>query len=881
GTYDHSKNRNLNFQDSYDGTGVRNLTLMGKYGADTTIIDLNGSDFLDITSGESDSRIEGLKIINSSSGAIRLSNSSVNISNCIFENNSNQEFENGGAILLDNTNQPVMITNTLFKGNSSQWRGGAIDFWNDGAELVLMNCVFDNNNANETGGAINKDFNTNLTIVNSLFLNNTIQQTWGAAGVNIMSDNGSVEIVNSIFIDNTRSDGTDGDVDGTAYVDHCILQSETSPVFNYGENFIFPDEQLLNDPENGDYALDEYSPAIGLGLDEFYSDIVNDDIIISEELGIDYLGNARVQPAGSHPDLGPIEHTRWEQRRKVFYVDVSGSDSNDGLSAGAPLLTLGEAFNKSVIRDTIELAAGTYAGVNNRDLNFNGVDRIIRSTDGAASTIIDCENLGHAFVLENGETDSTIISGITIQNGSSDDGGAVDIDGADPIFDGVIFKDNYASVSGGAVYASDSYAEFVNCVFVGNHAAAAGAFAFSDGAVTLDFITAVGNHGDDDVSFSGDVSISNSILWGNSPVDDAADVTYSDVMGGNAGTGNYNGRPGFTDGFNGDFTLKDWSPVIGQASAENAVLYDIEGNARSDSIPDMGAYENTLDAATTYTRHYWYVSTWGSDSVSTNMGAYENPFATIQHALNHGIYDDEIHIAPGAYSESLNNWGKDLLIVGGAVPSDVTIDGNFEINGGSPALYDLHLTNNNGTNDALQINNDAVVTMYNLLITNSNYAGVTVNNDAIATMYNLTIYGNTTGIYDNSTGTVSAVNSILWNNTAETYGTPTITYSDVEDGYTGTGNIDSDPDFVAAENGDFNLQITSPCIDAGDSTYAYDSDSTVTDMGAFPLIREFLTDTSAGNIVVTGDESAVITNDFTLNENDTLFVEPGADVYFD
>ena len=29
GTYDHSKNRNLNFQDSYDGTGVRNLTLMG------------------------------------------------------------------------------------------------------------------------------------------------------------------------------------------------------------------------------------------------------------------------------------------------------------------------------------------------------------------------------------------------------------------------------------------------------------------------------------------------------------------------------------------------------------------------------------------------------------------------------------------------------------------------------------------------------------------------------------------------------------------------------------------------------------------------------------------------------------------------------------
>ena len=74
-------------------------------------------------------------------------------------------------------------------------------------------------------------------------------------------------------------------------------------------------------------------------------------------------------------------------------------------------------------------------------------------------------------------------------------------------------------------------------------------------------------------------------------------------MGGsNDGEGNYNGRPGFIDGLDGNFHLQDWSPVIGQASAASAVLYDIEGNARSDSIPDMGAYENALDAATTYAK---------------------------------------------------------------------------------------------------------------------------------------------------------------------------------------------------------------------------------------------------------------------------------------
>jgi len=634
---------------------------------------------------------------------------------------------------------------------------------------------------------------------------------------------------------------------------------------------------------SSDYALDEYSPAIGLGLDEFYSNILDDDIVISEELDIDYLGNDRIQPAGSHPDLGPIEHERWEQRRKVFYVNVNGSDSNDGLTSVTSLLTLGAAFNKSVVRDTIELASGTYAGTGNRDLNFGGVDRIIRSTYGAETTIIDCENMGQAFILENGETDSTIISGITIKKGVAENGGAVYIDGADPIFENVIFGNNSATTSGGAVYASDSHSEFVNCVFVDNHAPESGAVVADVGDVMLDFVTAVGNHGDDDISFSGSLNISNSILWGNSPIDDNVDVTYSDVMGGNDGEGNYNGRPGFIDGLDGDFHLQDWSPVIGQASAASAVLYDIEGNARSDSIPDMGAYENTLDAATTYTRQNFYVSTSGSDSVVANMGTEENPFETIQHALNHAIYDDEVHISAGTYNESLNNWGKDILIVGsGDHPeNDVNIDGFFEITGGSPALYDLHLTNNDGTNDVLQINNDAVVTLYNLLITDSEYSGVTINNTAVVYMYNMTIYGNWTGVYENTLGSVSVFNSILWNNTTSMYGLPAITYSNVEGGLSGTGNINADPVFVDTLSGDFNLQINSPCIDAGNPLTEYDADSTVVDMGAFPLIRELLAGTSTENVDITEDEPAVFTEDYTLAEDDTLFIESGSYLYFE
>ncbi|MDP7246795.1 MAG: hypothetical protein QF389_09500, partial [Planctomycetota bacterium] len=43
-------------------------------------------------------------------------------------------------------------------------------------------------------------------------------------------------------------------------------------------------------------------------------------------------------------------------------------------------------------------------------------------------------------------------------------------------------------------------------------------------------------------------------------------------------------------------------------------------------------------------------------------------------------------------------------------------------------------------------------------------------------------------------------------------GTPLITYSDIEGGWEGEGNIDTDPLF----NEDYTLQAGSPCIDAGD-----------------------------------------------------------------
>ena len=76
------------------------------------------------------------------------------------------------------------------------------------------------------------------------------------------------------------------------------------------------------------------------------------------------------------------------------------------------------------------------------------------------------------------------------------------------------------------------------------------------------------------------------------------------------------------------------------------------------------------------------------------------------------------------------------------------------------------------------------------------------------------------GIYCSSSVTIT--NCILWENSAgsEIYGgSPGVTYSDVQGGWPGEGNIDADPLFLGGF--DYHLTIHSPCIDAGADAGVY------------------------------------------------------------
>ena len=108
-----------------------------------------------------------------------------------------------------------------------------------------------------------------------------------------------------------------------------------------------------------------------------------------------------------------------------------------------------------------------------------------------------------------------------------------------------------------------------------------------------------------------------------------------------------------------------------------------------------------------------------------------------------------------------------------------------------------------------------------------------LNNNTISRNQANMSYGHGGGLEGNFTG----VNNIIYGNFAalspEIYdGYFMFTYTCCATSISGTGNITSNPLWVDPDNGNFNLQPASPCIDTGSPTWPLDPDSTRADMGA-------------------------------------------------
>ncbi|MDO9576689.1 MAG: right-handed parallel beta-helix repeat-containing protein [Candidatus Cloacimonadales bacterium] len=107
---------------------------------------------------------------------------------------------------------------------------------------------------------------------------------------------------------------------------------------------------------------------------------------------------------------------------------------------------------------------------------------------------------------------------------------------------------------------------------------------------------------------------------------------------------------------------------------------------------------------------------------------------------------------------------------------------------------------------------------------------VILRNNTIAENFSTGVFGQ----YQESE--VEIINTIIWNNqpttASQVYGENiTANYCDIQNGYSGIGNINSDPLFEDPAVGNFSLTLQSPCINAGEPESALDPDGTIADIG--------------------------------------------------
>ncbi len=150
--------------------------------------------------------------------------------------------------------------------------------------------------------------------------------------------------------------------------------------------------------------------------------------------------------------------------------------------------TIQAGIDASVNGDTVLLADGTYTGIGNYNIDFNGKSITVKSSGGAENCIIDCQQLGRGFLSYNGET--VTFEGLTIKNGDAGEhnGGAIYFHhSSSSSFTDCIFASNSANWGGAVYYERSSFSSsFTNCTFTSNSANWGGAvyYFFSSSSLT-------------------------------------------------------------------------------------------------------------------------------------------------------------------------------------------------------------------------------------------------------------------------------------------------------------------------------------------------------------------------------------------------------------
>ncbi len=272
-------------------------------------------------------------------------------------------------------------------------------------------------------------------------------------------------------------------------------------------------------------------------------------------------------------------------------------------------------------------------------------------------------------------------------------------------------------------------------------------------------------------------------------------------------------------------------------------------------------------------------------SDSNEIGSAEHPFDSIQKAIDYALDTEIITVLPGTYTGNGNREidfsGKAITVRSQDGAHDCIIDCQgvgrgfvFESREGSESVLEgVTITNGKAVYGAGICIKSSSPTIQNCLF-KGNWAsgpgrriptgpgGAIYSEDSNFALTNCTFSGNSAdglgGSLFSDGGFPTLTNCIFWGNRPNeiqaNMDTPIVTYSNIQGGFIGQGNIDVDPLFADPEMGDFHLKsqagcwdqtsqawiqddVTSPCIDAGDPNSNWMAEPSANDerinMGAY------------------------------------------------
>ena len=452
----------------------------------------------------------------------------------------------------------------------------------------------------------------------------------------------------------------------------------------------------------------------------------------------------------------------------AFILTIFGSRAVQATTIEVPgdVPTIQGAITAATNGDTVLVAPGTYV---EHDISFGGKAIRVTGTNPTdsvtvATTVVDADSLGRGFVFTSGETSSATLAGLTVKNAyyASASGGGAYVSSASPTFTYVVFRRNVGK-GGAGVKLNDSLSRFTSCDFLDNETIAAyvgdgGAVDFSNADPVFTNCRFVDNTSWQDggaIRIAGRTLTATDCVFRNNWARYSSGAVHSPFQRTLTFT-----RCTF------DSNDADQAGAIASAGPITMTDCDVIGNvSAADGITNFGSTFAIRDC------------NWIGNSAYEGGGAL-SIYGTATGTITCCRFD-----------------GNSSAMKGGAIQFNWQSSGTVK-----NCLFEKNTAGNGG---AIAVLESANVTLTNVTCVSDT---ATVSGGAF---------------YSSSTAVSTVKNVIFWDNVPNeiaALNTPVVTYSDVEGGYSGTGNINANPKFATYQGLEYVLNAGSPCIDAGDPT---------------------------------------------------------------